>query len=405
MAITLRRRETEEKEAQTVTNPHYTSLSLRCMWAKYISLVILFVYLAVMLAMYRSYITYDNLAYLLRDLSSSGNSVSHEFSEIRYDEQKNLNTCIFRGGFAAAGNSEISLYQSTAAKTFSYPSNSNYPILVPSDKYLLMYDLGGTGYSLYTDLTRVFSGNTQGAIDNASVSDKGDFLLVSRARDSRYVVSCYDSSFRKESDYYKGKCVSDALLSRDGKKMLIVTFDTVNADFTLQTELYRRGEENPFATFSRDGLLPLCAEFFEDNSFAVICDTGVLFFNENGEMISEYKMKESLTAFGFSDNSLAITVSENATGDKNTIILFDKEGKIGYNAKIDNKVRSVSLGEDNLYVLTPSRALKITRSGETYESEVPGDCISITEAGDFAIVSTNRKSVAVFNDFASRENN
>ena len=68
---------------------------------------------------------------------------------------------------------------------------------------LLAYDLGGTTYSLYTNLTRVFSREADSVIENADISDSGEFVLVRRARDSRYVISYYNSSFECEADYYK----------------------------------------------------------------------------------------------------------------------------------------------------------------------------------------------------------
>ena len=81
------------EEAENNVNEYYLRVSGWFMRVKYAVLVLLFVYLTVMLTAYRSYITYDNLAYLLRDFGSSGD-VNSGFSDVTYDEQNNMSVCI-----------------------------------------------------------------------------------------------------------------------------------------------------------------------------------------------------------------------------------------------------------------------------------------------------------------------
>lgn len=384
------------EEAENNVNEYYLRVSGWFMRVKYAVLVLLFVYLTVMLTAYRSYITYDNLAYLLRDFGSSGD-INSGFSDVTYDEQNNMSVCVYKGALAVAGNSSVTLYDSSAAKMFTYPSGMDSPVIVPSEKYLLAYDLGGTTYSLYTNLTRVFSREADSVIENADISDSGEFVLVRRARDSRYVISYYNSSFECEADYYKSKCVTDVSLSDDGKKILIVTIDTAGASFQMQTELYSKGSDTPLSSYSGDGMVPLDSEFFSDGSFAVICDKAVLFFDENGTLRSTYQLSAAgISAFDFNGDTFAVSLSENVMGDKNTIIIFDNGGNIRYNIKIDRKVDDISHNEEYVYVLTPGKTLRYSGADTVDECDAPIDSRFINEMGNFALLSTQTESRAVF---------
>lgn len=88
-------------------------------------------------------------------------------------------------------------------------------------------------------------------IENASMSDKGAFLLVKRARDAKYTVSLYDSSFRNKVNYYKSRFVADAAISPDGKQAVIVTLGNAGADVSCSVELYDFGR---FGAAERQGL-------------------------------------------------------------------------------------------------------------------------------------------------------
>ena len=152
-------------------NEYYISCSRVFMTVKYVLLVILAIFVVVMLAVYRSSITYDNLAYLLRDFGTEYSSGAAVFSDLRYDEQENMDFALYKSELAVAGDKKITLYNSASSKTFEYDSDMDNPVLECSDKYMLAYDLGGKNYSVFTNLTRVYNVQGDSVIENASVSD------------------------------------------------------------------------------------------------------------------------------------------------------------------------------------------------------------------------------------------
>ena len=392
------------QDAPKTVNEYYVSVAEKCSWAKYLTLIVLALYLVLMLAIYRSYITYDNLAYLLRDISSDADTINSDFADISYDEQSGMEFALFKGELAVAGSGSISLYNSSANKTFSYSSQMDSPQLIPSEKYLLAYDPGGTHYSLFTNLTRVLDDDADSVIENASIANDGSFLLVLRSRESKYVVSTYSSSFRNEVNYYKSRFVSDAALSPDGEIVAIASVDTADGVFDFSIELYKRNSETPYTEYHVTDLYPVSLKFYDDSSFAVICESKILFFDKNGALKNQYVPgSSSICLVDQSSSTLAVVLSKNSTGNDNSVIIFDNEGNISYNIDVPSRVVDLSHGPTHLYVLCPEKILRYTltyengqRSYTCDETESSIDTAYVLEAGNFAIAGTNTRSTCAF---------
>ncbi len=394
-----RRRQTPDAP-DAKTGGYYNALSRRMGIAKWAMIVALPVFLAVMLSIYQSNITYDNLKYLMRDFSSDRDDNSVKFTDISFEEQSSLDSLVFKGELAVVGSSNVTLYNSTGEKTFDYRSEMENPAAVSSDKYLLCYDLGGTHYSIFTNLTRVLDTSADAVIENASVSDKGAFLLVKRARDAKYTVALYDSSFKNKVNYYKSRFVADAAISPDGKHTVIVTLGNVGADVSCSVEFYDFGETDPRLVRDYTGYLPVSVSFFRDGSFALICDTGIIFFGDDGNEVQTYAQKDGrLCCADVSESSLCAAYSGNVNGFVSEIILFDNQGNIIYNIETGQKLSDVSHNDDYVFALGADGAYRFSRAdGSCQSCPLELDTQRIEAVSSLALTVSARGARCVFAD-------
>jgi len=388
-------------------NKYYLDWGSRFGVMKYLTLVFLAFYLVVMLVMYRSYITYDNLTFILRDISSDSSEINTEFADVSYDKQNNMDFAMYKGELAVVGTSNITLYSSAATKTFTYPVSMENPVFLSSDKYLLLYDLGGTSYSMYTNLTRVLDTTEESVIENASIADDGSYVIVSRARDSKYLVTMYSSSFEMVARYSKKRYVTDAQISPNGKTLAICSVDIESAFFDTKVELYEKEGETPIAEFSLQKVYPLKIEYFDNNSFCVICDSTVLFFDKSGNLVSQYNTAmNSVSSYHSDRDTLVLAYNESSVDARSSIILFDNGGNVLYNISTPYSVSDITHNEDCIYTLSSEKAVKYT---PVYSGREITDCISeeeevdidtkyILEQGDFAIIGNETGSVSIFDD-------
>ena len=381
-------------------NEYYISCSRVFMTIKYVLLVILAIFVVVMLAVYRSSITYDNLAYLLRDFGTEYSSGAAVFSDLRYDEQENMDFALYKSELAVAGDKKITLYNSASSKTFEYDSDMDNPVLECSDKYMLAYDLGGKNYSVFTNLTRVYNVQGDSVIENASVSDSGEYLLICRARDSKYTVSYYNSSFENEANYYKSNYVSDASISPDGSMIAIASVGIKGNDFDSVIEFYKRGDENSISEYRAGNLLPVNTGTFKNGYFYVICDKKILFFDDKGEFVSEYNSdRKKISAVSVYENTLTAVLSQNEVNDLSSIILFDNGGNIGYNIEIDCNVTDISHNDKYIYLLGAGKVFRCDyNTSDSNPEDVRCDVgvQYIIQDGDYVIAGDKTSAVGLF---------
>ena len=203
--------EVEEKirvdsEIKRRKNRYYEKVSDRYRTVGVLMILCLAVFGGALLLKFGEYITYDNFVYLIRDFNSVTDSAS-DYTEVSYQAQDSDVYVPFRDGFAAVGNSRVIVFDVGGSPLLTDEVSLSYPATASSEKYLLVYDIGGTTYSLYNSITRVIKNETDMPIISASVADDGSYIIVTEGKESKYLVKLYNSAFKLKMTVRKDKYV------------------------------------------------------------------------------------------------------------------------------------------------------------------------------------------------------
>ena len=377
---------------------YYAAMSRRTAIVKWALVVAIPVFLVVMLGVYRSNITYDNLTYLLRDFRADRDGASSEFTDVTFENQSTLDAALFRGELAVVGSSNVSLYNGAGSKTFDYRSGMSDPVCVTTDKYMLAYDLGGTKYSIYSNLTRVLDAEEDAVIENASMAQNGAFLITKRARDAKYVVALYGTDFQLAANYKRPRFVSDAAISPDGERIVIVTVANSGAALSTKVEMYDFAGTEPVASFDGTGFLPIRISYFENGAFALVCDTRIIFFDKNCSVVTTYYPDDGrIACSAASSTELCAAYSGSAIGFSTDVLIFDNAGNILYNIKTDQKLADVSFTGDFVYALGAGGAFRFSRADKNVaRADCDADALRIVAADGFAVVVSASSAKSVF---------
>ena len=131
-----------------VFNRYYDKISKTYMTFGIVMVLASVLYMICVITFFGEYVTYENLKYLARDISALTVPGSGEFTKIVYNGGESMTFAQFRGGVAACDGDNYLYYDSGGINLISDDMNYADPVLVPSEKYLLAYDVGGTGYSI-----------------------------------------------------------------------------------------------------------------------------------------------------------------------------------------------------------------------------------------------------------------
>ncbi len=384
---------------------YYLKVSRRYRVMQLFLIAALMAYVVFIVGSFGSYITYDNLQYLLRDLDSMTSQGESEFTRIRYDKQGEQDFAFFKNGIAAAGKESVSLFDSTGLQLCRDQLNCNDPVLVPSDKYLLLYDMGGTGYSVYNSITRVVSRKANHKIVDGDMSDSGAFVLVTRSGETKYVAELYNSALSHTMNIYKDNYVMDTAISKDGSRVVICSAIPAVTDLDCEIALYKAGDKEFCHTVTLPRTLPLSVTFTEDG-FVVLCDNGLYFYNMEGDETSVFLTSGMTLEYAdLSGGHIVLSGSENALGSEHRIIVLAADGTLIANGILKERVMGIASpsetdGDTLAYVLTPDAVLRLLPKGLQSDTDQSSDVFSwesepIGEADVLALRSANR-GVLVF---------
>jgi len=205
-------------------NEYYENISAKFGIAQVILYLSLFAFVILAFFANSNLITYQNFYYFFKDLNASAEAVDVFASDsVSYPTAEEQSFTLYRKGLAVAGNSTVTVFSTTGRQTISQSISYQNPIAVGAGKYLLVYELGGLQYSLYSSYTQVFTGSCEYPITGAAVSDSGMYAIVSSSDTYTSVVSLYSDNFSLLNKYNKTGYVMDVSINSRGSQLAILT--------------------------------------------------------------------------------------------------------------------------------------------------------------------------------------
>ena len=394
------RKENREKKPINVSgqikneNKYYLKVSARYRVAAFILLAAFIVFGGFMLFRYGAYITYDNLIYLVRDADRKVGGDSGSITEINYATHDGQAFIRFRDGVAVAGSSGVTVYDSSGSEVLIDKAGYSSPILTAGDKYLLAYDIGTRYYSVYNSLTRVLSKEADYEILGADMSDSGAFILLTRSKTGKFDVEVYGDALKRVMTVHKDKYVIDAAISRDGKRVAVLS--AVEGDLELGCELYvcRVGESEPLFSETFPSTAPLRLDYYSTGNLSVITDSRVVFYDKDMKELSSTDLSGTApSACDATDGALVIASAENALGNRNIIIVFDNAGKTILSDTVESRVTFVAApssvaGGIAAYVKTDGSVMILPKDGEGKTVDCSNEVTKLIEMGSGVLAFT-----------------
>lgn len=315
-------------------------------------------------------IRYSQLEYLVQNFAYTLEENSEKRTYMTYEHDGDVLPAAFRGGLAVCGDSRVTIFSATGTQTAHLAHGFHAPVPVGSERYLLVYDQGGTGYKIFSSFSEMHSGNAENKIYGAGIGKDGSFALITGSNDGASVVLLYNKNFKLINKYTKYGHVMSVAISDDGGRIAILTSD-VDASGVFSTEIMFAvaGSDSAERTVGLSGVLPLdCA--FGDGSFVLLGDSAAFFYNGDGSCVGTIP----LGAYDFAavDGSGVIAVTRRRGGrDGFTVLLADSNGKIVFSDELDGNPIATSTANGSGFIMTDNAVVCI-KEGNTRSREVSG---------------------------------
>ncbi len=359
----------EEISLEASENEYFESISKRLGNTQVVLYLCLFAFILVFFFRNINLITYQNFYHFFQDLGATA-SASEVFSEeaVTYPTSSEQSFALYREGLAVAGNQSLTLFSSSGRQSFSVNlDNYRNPVAEGKGKYLLVYELGGTRYSLYNFYTKLHEGTTERPITGATVADNGMYAIISSTEQYASVVSLYNDRFALvnrynyvESDGY----VMDADVTENGSSIAILTSASAGDGFRTVLRIYKPGEKTAVKETLLGTSLGLDCSFSNQSSLIVLCTDGVFFATSKGAIVATQSFnKASPVASVMDGNGIAVVLEGADASQKDSLVVFDPGGKLQYQASVSERIHQISRYGNSIFLLSTGQIRRVSIKG------------------------------------------
>ncbi len=231
--------------------------------------------------------------------------------------------------------------------------------------YLLMYDKDGYQITLYRNMKRLYSFESEQPIKSAKVNKNGYALFVSDETGYNARITVLTPKGKPEYIWKIGDVfVVDADISPDNQKIAVaaVLTDTgVVTETMIFAGIYK---EKELARVSTEGSMPICVKYTDSGSVVAVSDNKLCGYNSSGahKWTADFESR-LLSSFDIEDNgntALALRGIKN-----NTIIqTYTKSGKKSGEYTTSSEVKCMDANGKYVAIFEPSKLSVISFSGK-----------------------------------------
>jgi len=370
------------KQGGETDNGYYLKIAGVMRFAKYVTLVVMIIYLLLTIAVYRSELTLENFRYLIKYFDSSSTEHSEglkNYRDIYFDATSEIMLGLYSSDLAVVKRDSVDIYNMLGSNTLSYSINYKNPVLMTSDKYMLTYALGENSYVINNAFSKLYTGNTEYAITGAALSDSGMYAIASRTLEYKGAVTVYDDSFKPVSRILKDKYITDVDMTSGGDELLVASVYNKNGSYMSEIMTVSPYSDKARATIDLSDIMVMRARYNSYGGYTVVCNDRLLFYNSNDELTETVSYNGSVpTNCSIAGEYTTIVFNENAVGSRSRIHIYNSNGSEQHTTALDGRIIDIESDEKYVYILFEDSIARIDPvAGKVVEAKLDGGCLAL----------------------------
>lgn len=358
---------------------YYEEVSVRYASAQLIGMMLLAVFVAVSLLTNSSLFSSDNLVFFAKDMTTALAMGEREARDtVVYTADEDNRYTLFRDGLAVLGRDKLTVFTATGREAYTARHSYATPRIVPSGRYLLTYDLGGTSYDLYNSFACVRSNTTEQAIRSATAANNGYYALATDGTEYASCVTLYNDRFQAINRYNIKEYTVCIDLDAAGERLLLASVSAHDGRMTTHILLATPGQGEADAEWTVPDAYPVTAHLTDSGKVMLLSTDSVYFFDTEGNEISRHALAtDRMTAHRTGSFGCVAVLRADSYDARAEVVAFDTDGNLCYHIISTSPVKDAMLYGTTLCVLT-GNALSCYTDG----SDVPVDTATLT--GEYA---------------------
>lgn len=254
------------------------------------------------------------------------------------------------GDLAILCDNGVYVYNASGKTIQTIPQMSASAVMLTAPSRLFVYTTGGKSFGVYSRSKLVREAETEYPITGAAINDSGDWVILTS--DKKYLSKAQVCNSRGEEIYSwcSSEFMAAAALSPSGDKLAVACVRTEGGVLRSQLNLFQIGVDHVAARAELPDELVLNIRYENDGRIFVLTDRSLYLYDFSGDRKKSYELGGKLLQFDVRDRETLLLIG-NEEGNGQRLVLLDAELKPLADESQTERVLSVRLGRDTVYVL------------------------------------------------------
>ena len=241
------------------------------------------------------------------------------------------------------------------------------PCIATDNKMILLYDRGGTGYTVAKGGEKLFAGTCEANIIAGDIAKNGTFALATDSSEGRAKLIFYSKRNKRISDVTSSdEYITRVKLNSNATRAIISTFNVKNTVRRSSIYIFDVESGKVVSSIEYDNYLIIDFHYNNNGSMTVLTDKAVSFVSKANAKTREVSFEGcQLLRYDISSEgevAAAIELPNSQTGT--SLIFVRKNGELGFKADFEDKIKWVD-AEGSVSALLKDRIIKFNPDGKT----------------------------------------
>ena len=272
-------------------------------------------------------------------------------------------------------DSHLLVYNNDGKVITSEQHTYSNPITVTGSKRILLYDLGGNDFSLYSKYQNIYKKTTDDPIMLARLGSDDTAAVVVKSDKYPSELMVYDETGKNIFNYKSVSRIIDVTFNSDDSGCYITTLGASGGLIVSKMIYYRfnhidydeKGSPVPAWESEEHETLALSVRLFGDNNIIMFGDKVCAYFDMNGNTLKVYEYERDLVDYS-SNSSIGAMIFRNEERRTAQLVTIDSATGVINEKTLDYDVLNLQVNGNNVYMQTKNGVESCTVTGEPLSS-------------------------------------
>jgi len=352
-------------EQEPKVDMYYYRIYRKLRLVRYLCVLVAALFVMSVPMVYSDQITTENFKYLMKYIDLQLSEDSEVYTPLTYESSPHMQFGVYAEDIVLCTDTALVYFDKLGNEIMreSFGPFTN-PQLVISDKYVLVYDRGGTEYAIYNNFKRLHHVTTEYPITLCSLSDAGDYAVLTTNQNYISELLIFNHNFKQTGRIQRDLYFSSLFFLEDGSGRFGYTgFSTDTKGGKIgETCLYEKDCTKIFSVSVSD--IPLAASV-SDGLMRVLYEDRIVWYDEKSVETESYKFESVPYAFVFSPANTALYFGSKDDNDSGHTRFFGGTSKEnGVVVKNQEKVRRIQWYDGYYYLLSDESVCRVDHNGK-----------------------------------------